>query len=62
MTERTSEPVAADNALEDAIAVAVRAYELIPDGDIVTTWFVAGASQGMDAGRSTAGRCTESAC
>lgn len=46
--ERTPEQVSADNRLEDAIAVAVRAYDVVPEGDIVTTWMIAGASQGQD--------------
>ena len=52
MPERTPEQVAANNRLEDAIAVAVRAYDLVPEDEIVTTWMIAGASQGQDDGRT----------
>ena len=48
MTERTPEQVAADNKLDDAIAEAARAYGVVPEDEIVTTWMVAGAAQGQD--------------
>lgn len=53
VTERTPEQVAADNALEDAIAAGIRAYDLTDEGSIVTTWAVLGASQGVDEGESS---------
>ena len=52
MTERTPEQITADNRLEDAIAEAVRAYDVVDEGDIVTTWMIAGASQGPDDGQT----------
>lgn len=53
MTERTPAQVAADNALEDAIAAGIRAYDLADEGSIVTTWAVLGASQGVEEGESS---------
>ena len=53
MTERTPAQVAADNALEDAIAAGIAAYYLVDEGSIVTTWAVLGASQGVDEGESS---------
>jgi hypothetical protein len=52
VTERTPEQIAADNAIEDALALAVKAYELTEDGDVVTTWAILGASQGLDDART----------
>lgn len=52
MTERTAEQIAADNKLEDAIAAAIKAYDLVDDGSVVTTWAIIGAAQGLDAGRT----------
>jgi hypothetical protein len=50
--ERTPEQVKADNLMDDAIAEAAKAYDLVPEGDVVTTWAVVGASIGLDAGRT----------
>lgn len=53
VTDRTPAQVAADNALEDAIAAGIKAYDLVDEGSIVTTWAVLGASQGADDGEAT---------
>lgn len=50
--ERTPEQVAADNALDEAIRRCADAYEVVADGEVVSSWVVAGAAQGADDDRS----------
>lgn len=52
VTERTPEQVTADNAFEDALRGMVRAYELVSADEVLTTWVLVGASQGLDEGRT----------
>ncbi|WCO67888.1 hypothetical protein PO878_04010 [Iamia majanohamensis] len=49
----TPEQRHADNLLDDAVNTAVRAYDAIDDGEVVTSWIVVGASAGAEADETT---------
>lgn len=46
--QRSEEQATADSRLDEAVRECARAYGLIDDGEVITNWIVAGATDGDD--------------